>query len=100
MVISTREQILATLAQDMPHLRTQYGVSSLSLFGSVARGEHTSSSDVDVLVEFDRPATLFVLAALRDHLSKLVGRPVDVGTLHGLRPRVRATVEREALRVA
>ena len=52
---------------------TRQGVTSLALFGSVARGETTDGSDVDLLVEFDRPVGLFELGGLSEHLKELLG---------------------------
>lgn len=97
---SIRSQVLATLAGHLPALRTSFGVASISLFGSVARSDDRPDSDVDLLVEFDRPVTLFDLAALQSHLSQLLGRHVDVGTPGGLRERVRDEILRECVRVA
>lgn len=81
-------------------LSAQYGVKSLSLFGSVARDEATTSNDVDLLVEFDRPVGLFGLFALQDYLESLFDCPVDLGTPDSLKPRIRDDVLEEAIRVA
>ena len=55
----TREEILEALASERA-LFERYGVSAVSLFGSVARGESTEESDIDLLVEFSRPIGLLV----------------------------------------
>jgi uncharacterized protein len=81
-------------------LRAQYGVKSLSLFGSVARDEATSASDVDLIVEFSRPVGYFGLFALQDHLEKLLGCPIDLGTPNSLKPRLRERVMGELIRAA
>lgn len=96
----TREDILGRLLELLPELRRQFGVSSLALFGSFARGDAGPESDIDVVVEFDRPATLFTLASLRLLLAEELGRTVDVVTPGGLRPAAREQAMREALRVA
>ena len=77
----------------------QFGVRSLSLFGSVARNEATSSSDVDFLVEFNRPVGYFGSFALQDYLEKLLGCSVDLGTPDSLKPYMRERVEGELIRV-
>jgi predicted nucleotidyltransferase len=77
----------------------RFSVKSLSLFGSVARNEATAESDVDLLVEFDRPVGYFGLFALQDHLEKLLGCHVDLGTLNSLKPNIRERVLGELIRV-
>ncbi len=75
-------------------------MSSLRLFGSVAREEADAESDVDLLVAFSRPVGLFELADLRRRLAEILGRSVDVGTEGSLGPRMREAVCREAIDVA
>lgn len=95
----TRDEIIHTLHQHQPDLARRYGVQSLALFGSVARDEATAQSDVDLLVEFDRPIGLFELFALQDELEALLGRSVDLGTPESLKPRIRRQVLDEAVYV-
>ena len=78
----------------------KFGVKSLALFGSVSRDESGSVSDVDLLVEFNRPVGYFGLFALQDHLESLLGCKVDLGTLNSLKPRIRVRVIGECMRVA
>ncbi len=94
-----RDMILQTLRGQNAELKQQFGVKALSLFGSAARDEATSASDVDLLVEFDRPVGYFGLFALQDHLEKLLGCPVDLGTPASLKPRIREHVMGELIRV-
>jgi predicted nucleotidyltransferase len=60
---------------------------SVALFGSVARNDDTDASDVDFLVEFEPGSSLFDLLHLQDELRELIGRPVDVVSVGGLKPR-------------
>jgi len=59
-------------------LREQYGVESLGIFGSYVRGEQREDSDLDVLVAYKRPMGLFKFAALRRHISEVLGVDVDL----------------------
>ena len=70
------------------------------LFGSAARDQLRPDSDIDVLVDFDGPATFDRYFGLKDRLEQAFGRPVDLVTSRGLKPRARAQVEREMVRVA
>ena len=93
------EDILAALSQHRAELH-QSGVASLALFGSVARGEATAASDIDLLVEFDRPIGLFALLRLQGQLQIWLGHPVDLVPLDCLRPELRERVLAESLRAA
>lgn len=75
-----------------------FAVKALFLFGSVARDEATLESDVDFLVEFNHPVGLFTLLRLKSYLEELLGRSVDLGTPNSLRPHLRETVLKEAIR--
>ena len=62
---------------------------AVAIFGSVARREETPESDIDFLVEFEHGSSLFDLIHIEDDLAALLGRPVDVVSLGGLKPRDR-----------
>jgi predicted nucleotidyltransferase len=95
-----KRELAIQILQDHQTEIHSFGVKSLALFGSVARSEARSDSDVDILVEFDRPVGLFGLIALQQHLEELLGRPVDVGTLECLKESIRAEVLEECIYVS
>jgi uncharacterized protein len=97
--MTAREEVLARLEQAAPGLRV-YAVKELWLFGSAAREEMRASSDIDILVDFSAPVTLFDIARLRRHLESLLGRPVDLVTRDALKPQFREQILREAVRAA
>lgn len=68
------------------------------LFGSVARDEARTDSDVDLLVEFDRPVGLFTFIRLKRYLEEILETPVDLGTPDSLKPYLQESVFREAVR--
>jgi hypothetical protein len=88
-------RILATHRRELSRL----GVKSLALFGSSARDEAGSGSDVDLLVEFDRPVGLFEFIDVKEFLERVLGCSVDLGTPDSLHPRLRERVLREAVSV-
>ncbi|MFC1582637.1 nucleotidyltransferase family protein [Planctomycetota bacterium] len=75
--------ILGKLKQELPYLRKTYSVSRLALFGSASKGELAPESDVDIVIEFERPLGLKFIE-LCDYIEGLLGRKVDVLTLNGL----------------
>lgn len=91
--------LIQILKQKKAELTSRFGVKSLLLFGSVARDEATPTSDIDLLVEFDRPVGYFGLFALQDYLEKLLGCPVDLGTPDSLKPYIKERVMGELIRV-
>lgn len=94
----SRDDILEALKRDRPTL-DRFGVRSIALFGSTARDEARSSSDVDILVEYhdDARPDLVDFMDLKEHLEGLLGRPVDLTTPEGLHHRLRRRILSEAV---
>jgi uncharacterized protein len=95
-----RSTILNLLSEHQGEVRERFGVRQLALFGSAARDDLRVDSDIDVLVEFDGPATFDRYFDLKAYLEQLLGRPVDLVTDRGLKPRARRHVEKDLIRVA
>ncbi len=95
-----RQMILDRLNAEVPSLKRKYGIKSLAVFGSMARGDDHEASDVDVLVTFDGPATFRGFLGLKLDLEDLFGRPVDLGTPDTLRPEILSSVERDLIHVS
>ena len=76
------------------------GVRSISVFGSVARGEATRKSDVDLLIEWPGPSGLIAFVRLKRRLDDLLGSPVDLVEVDALREPMRARILAEAVRAA
>ncbi|MEI9477088.1 MAG: nucleotidyltransferase family protein [Deltaproteobacteria bacterium] len=88
---------LKILSEHRKELRVRYAVRSIALFGSVSRNEASETSDVDVLVEFDKPIGLFAFAHARRYLSELLGCEVDLVTPMALRPEMRERILNDAI---
>jgi hypothetical protein len=95
-----RDQVLSVLRERHEEIERRFSVKHLALFGSMARDEARGDSDVDVLVEFEGSATFDGYFGLKDYLEQLLGRPVDLVTEKGLKPRARPYVEKDLIRVA
>jgi uncharacterized protein len=95
-----RNDVMRILQKERQELVKHYNISSLSVFGSVARDDARQDSDVDILVEFSRPVGLFQFIELQQRLEALLGSKVDLGTPRSLKPRIKEQVLQEAIRVA
>ncbi len=94
-----RSRAVALLGEHKPVLAQRFGVTKLTLFGSVARDTARPDSDIDLLVEFDGPATSSRYFGVQFYLEDLLGCPVDLVTTKALRPRLRPYVERDAVTI-
>jgi predicted nucleotidyltransferase len=94
-----KQHTLDLLSRSKPELQTSFGVRKLALFGSTARDTAAPTSDVDVLVTFDGPATAQRYFGVQFYLEDLLGCPVDLITEKALRPELRASVERDLIHV-
>lgn len=95
-----RDDILRTLKNHETELR-QMGVDHIALFGSFARQEQRPESDIDILVDLNTqtPIDLFAYAGLKNHITSLFDRSVDVVDRAALKKRLKAVVEKEAIDV-
>ena len=93
-----RDEVLSIVVAHQKALK-EFGVKSLELFGSVARDEADSASDVDFLVEFSSPVGLFQFSRVRLYLENILGCSVDLGTKKALRQHLREPVVKDAIRI-
>jgi hypothetical protein len=94
----TRDAIIETLRARERELR-RLGVCHIALFGSVARGDATETSDIDLLVDLqpDAPIGVFEYVGLTQFIEDLFPVRVDVANHARLKPHVRPSAEREAV---
>jgi len=74
------QEIIRKRREEILKLASAHGAYNVRVFGSVARGEDTESSDVDFLVSMEQDRNLFDQAGLLSDLQELLGRKVDVAT--------------------
>ena len=92
-----REEYLEKLRRYKESHAEKYGIEAIGIFGSIARGEEKSDSDVDICIKMNRP-DLYYLVHIKEDLQNIFGRPVDVVRL---RPRMsallRKNIERDTI---
>ncbi len=82
---------------EIVELLAMHGLTNVGVFGSVARGEETSASDIDLLVDISPGTTLITIIGAQIELERLLGRPVDLVPRDGLKPDVAPAVARDVV---
>ena len=98
--MKTREEVLRILSNELPYLNEKYGVGKIGLFGSYSRDEQVSGSDIDLLVQFERPIGFFKFIAVEDYLKGKLGEKVEILTEDALKPVIKPRVMKEVVYVA
>ena len=80
-------------------MKEKYGVKEIGIFGSFVRGEAREDSDVDILVEFEKPIGFFKFLELEEYLSNLIGRKVDLVSKKALKPHIGKYILEEVVTV-
>lgn len=93
------ETYLELINQNFEELKSNFGVKRIAIFGSTARGESTKKSDIDIIVEFNRPIGFFTFIKLESYLQEILGKKVDLATKNSLKPGIKKTVLKEAIYV-
>lgn len=76
---------------------TKHGAKKIGLFGSVARGEETPDSDIDVLVEFKGDPSLLDIVIIEQEASEILGKKIDLVTEEALSPYIKDNVLKEVV---
>ena len=87
----TRERVVDLLREQSAYLASEFGICKMGLFGSFAKGHPGEQSDIDIVVEFERPIGLRFIE-LVEYLETLLGRKVDILTPIGIQSIRRRTV--------
>ncbi|GIU71460.1 MAG: nucleotidyltransferase [Candidatus Nitrosocaldaceae archaeon] len=94
-----KKDIIKILERELPYLKEKYGVKSLGIFGSYVKGKQKESSDIDILIEFDKPISIFKFLEIEEHLSNLLGIKVDLVSRKGLKDEIKDNILREVIYV-
>jgi predicted nucleotidyltransferase len=94
-----KDEILQILNTRRSYLKKVYGVRNIGLFGSYSRGEEGPDSDLDLLIEFDRPIGFFKFIELEDYLTEKLGIKVELVTKDALKPLLRPYIMKDIIYV-
>jgi predicted nucleotidyltransferase len=93
------EEIKSEIRKSMPILRDRYKVKTIGVFGSYIRGEQGKRAEIDILVDFYETIDLFTFIELEEFLTENLGIKVDLVMKDTLKPRIRDSILKEAVRV-
>ncbi len=93
--MKTRQDVYNILSEHLAELKSEYGVEKIGLFGSVVRGEQTSVSDVDILVEFSQAVGMVKFLKLENNLQDLLNTKVDLVTKPALKKHIGQQIMQE-----
>ena len=82
------DRILRTLKTHKSELMKEYCIKQIGVFGSYLRGDERHDSDIDILVDFEKPVDLFRFLDLEERLSELSGKKVDLVSKNALKPYI------------
>lgn len=95
--VYTLDEIRNILHNKKNYFEEKYFVDKFLLFGSYAKNQQTSESDIDLLVSFTKPVDMFDFIDLQDFLSELFNKKIDLGTINGLKKFVKDKILKEAI---
>jgi predicted nucleotidyltransferase len=96
--MSYLSEIKTSLIAKKPELVKRYHISTLGLFGSVVRGDFSSSSDIDIIVSFSAPIGIEFID-LADELERLLHRKVDLVSRNGIKDKYYKVIEQDIVYV-
>ena len=83
----SKSEIISLLQKHLPGLQEKYPLKTIALFGSYARGEQRTNSDIDLLVEFTEPVGMEIVDLVLE-LEEILDQPVDVVTYNAIKNRL------------
>jgi len=98
-MIRSLEEIKKILVKQKSELHDKYSVIEIGIFGSYVREEQKEASDVDILVEFEKPVSLLQIVSLENYLSDILGVKVDVVPKKNIRKELKDYILKEAVPV-
>jgi len=95
--MKTLEEIRGILADHRAKIKEKYSVKETSIFGSYVKGEQKESSDIDIVVEFEKPVSLLHIVSLENYLSDILEVKVDVVPKKNIRQELKESILEESI---
>lgn len=95
----TKSEVIETIKLNKHRIESEFGVTKIGVFGSVARDEANAKSDIDIAVELKSENKFRNFMALERYLKKLLGNRIDLGIESTIKPSVRDEIKKEIVYV-
>ena len=95
--MKTLQEVKQTLSQILPKMMPKYKFKEIGIFGSYAKNTQTAQSDVDILVDFEEPPSLFEFVGLKNELADLLNMDVDLVMKSALKPHIGKRIVQEVV---
>ena len=95
--MKTLDEVIKILKNRKSELKTKYNVKEIGIFGSYVKGEQTKDSDLDILVEFGSPISLFEFIDLEEYFEALTKTKVDLVSKKALKPFIKGYILKEVI---
>lgn len=95
--MNSLEEIKRILELNKLSLEREFRVREIGIFGSYVRGEQRDKSDLDILVDFNKPISFFTFLALEDRLEALLGVKIDLVSKKALKPNIGKNILQEVV---
>jgi uncharacterized protein len=92
--VKSLSTILSLILKNKPGLQKKYPIKTIGVFGSVARGDNNETSDVDILVEFEKPIGIEFID-LANELEAILQQKVDLISRAGIKPKYFKVIEKD-----
>ncbi|MCI0454652.1 MAG: nucleotidyltransferase family protein [Candidatus Dadabacteria bacterium] len=97
--MQTLEEIKTIINRHKDEIKSKYAVKEIGIFGSYVKGEQKETSDVDILVDFEKPVSLLHIVSLENYLSDIVGIKVDILPKKNIRAELKEFILEETVPV-
>ncbi len=94
------KSIICKIENEIPKFKDAYKIDYLGIFGSFIRDEQKNTSDLDILISFSTPPTLFEFIRLKNFLTEITGVEVDLVMKTSLKPSLEKSILDEAMQIA